>query len=236
MRKTIFIFAFALLTTVTYGQDGANEAVTNNASVALTRAVNVNQSSYGSSTVFVNPPRRIEGSIYMFEDWFNQAILQTKDKKRMALNNVNYNIRRNRIAAKFSRDSLFVLDLASLDKVIINGQSFKKLDPDLDGRIFEVIFETEKADLLSFHFLKIVEGSANPMVNRKVDKFKHSKELLLYMDGDLIPLRLKKKEILKVLAKNESEENAIIGYYKENRLSYKNAADLKKVLMSGIIK
>ena len=228
MKKILFICVLSLFMIHSYAQD--NENVINNTGAALSRAANTNLSSFGSSTRFVNPPRKIEGSVYMFDAWNNVAIIQTKDKKRVAFNNVNYNIRRNRIASKSSLDSLFVFDLGLFDKIIIKGRTFRKLDPDLDGRIFEVLFETEKGDLLSFHYLRVLEGSANPMVNRKVDKFKQTQELYLYIDGDLIPVRLRKKEILKALAKDDAEKKELIKYYKENKLSYKSQEDLKKVL------
>lgn len=229
MKKIVFICVLSSFMMGLHAQQ--NENIVNNSGASLTRAANINQSSFGSTARFVNPPRKIEGSIYMFEDWFNTAIVQTKEKKRVSLQNVNYNIRRNRIAAKYSRDSLFVLDLGLLDKVIINGKSFRKLDPDLDGRIFEVVFESEKGDYLSFHYLKIVEGSANPMVNRKVDKFKRTKEDYLYINGELIPVRLRKKEILQALAKDDDEKKKeIMKYYKENKLSYRSLQDLRKVL------
>ena len=211
-----------------YAQE--NQNVINNTGTALLRAQNTSQSSFGATARFINPPRRIEGSVYMFEGWKNTAIIQTKDKKRVAFGNVNYNIRRNRIASRSSIDSLFVFDLGLFDKIIIQGRSFRKLDPDLDGRIFEILFETEKGDLLRFHYLKVLEGSANPMVNRKVDKFKQTNELYLYIDGDLIPVSLRKKDILNALAKNDEEKKALIKFYKDNKLSYKSQENLKKVL------
>lgn len=229
MKKIVFICVLSLFMIHSHAQD--NENIVNNTGAALSRAANTNLSSFGSSARFVNPPRKIEGSIYMFEEWNNVAIIQTKDKKRVAINNVNYNIRRNRIASRSSLDSLFVFDLSLFDKIIIKGKTFRKLVPDLDGRIFEVLFETDKGDLLSFHYLKILEGSANPMVNRKVDKFKQTQEYFLYIDGDLIPVKMRKKDILKALAKDDSDKKKeLINYYKENKLSYKSTEDLKKVL------
>ena len=228
MKKIVFAFGVCLFVMHSYAQQ--NENIINNTGSSLSRAANTNLSSFGSSTRFVNPPRKIEGSVFMFDDWSNVGIIQTKDKKRVALSNLNYNIRRNRIASKFSSDSLFVLGLGLLDKLIINGRSFRKLDPDLDGRIFEILFETEKGDLLSFHRLKIIEGSANPMVNRRVDKFKQVQDYYLYLDGDLIPIRMRKKDILKALAQNDAEKEELINYYRKNKLSYKSKEDLKKVL------
>lgn len=228
MKKIFFICILSLFVTNLSAQD--NENIVNNSGASLSRAANTNLSSFGSSARFVNPPRTIEGSIYMFDNWSNMAIIQTKNKKRVAMNNVNYNIRRNRIASKYALDSLFVLDLGLVDKIIIEGRSFRKLDPDLDGRIFEIQFESDKGDLLSFHYLKIVEGSANPMVNRKVDKFKQREEYYLYIDGELTPVRLRKKEILDALTKDDAERKELAKYYKDNKLSYKSMEDLKKVL------
>lgn len=237
MKNSIFTLILTVLTTVSFAQEGStNQGVVNNTSEVLTRAFNVNQSSFGSTAVFVNPPRRVEGSIYMFPDWENTAIIQSKDKKRVAVGRVNFNLRRNRIVAKYSRDSIFVFDLKTFDKLIINGKTFKRYDTETDGRVFEVIFKTDKADLLNFHHLKVVEGSANPMVNRKVDKFKHTEDYFLYKDAELIPFRLKKKAILKVLAKDETQEKAIASYYKKNKLSYKSIDALKSLLTSDVLR
>lgn len=237
MKKIISLCTLSLFITILYAQNNEdNSGMVNNSLEILSRAANASQGGFGSVRVFVNPPRRIEGSVYMFEGWSNVGIIQTKDKKRVAFNNLNYNIRRNRIASRFSTDSLFVLDLSLLDKIIVQGRTFRKLDPDLDGRIFEVLVETEKVNLLSFHYLKVLEGSANPMVNRKVDKFKQRQEYYLYIDGDLIPVKLKKKEILKALAKNDEDKNAIATYMKQNKLSYKKKEDLKQLLTSKVVK
>lgn len=234
MRKSIFTVILTLIVSIVLAQE-SNQSVVNNASEVLTRAFNVNQSSYGSTTVFVNPPRQVEGSIYMFPDWENNAILQSKDKRRIAVSNVNFNLRRNRIVAKYSKDSIFVFDMKTLDKLIINGHSFKKIETETDSRIFEVIFESDKADLLKWHHLKVVEGSANPMVNRKVDKFKHTENYFVYINNELIQFKLKKKGILKVFAKDEDTKNKIINYYKKNKLSFKNTKHLQKLLSSGIL-
>lgn len=234
MRKSVFTAVLTLIVSIAFAQE-SNQAVVNNASEVLTRAFNVNQSSFGSTAVFVNPPRQVEGSIYMFPDWDNTAIIQSKDKKRIAVSNVNFNLRRNRIVAKYSKDSIFVFDMMSLDKLIINGQSFKKIETETDSRIFEVIFELENIDLLKWHHLKIVEGSANPMVNRKVDKFKHTENYVLYKDNELIQFKLKKKGVLKLLAKDNDTKKKIIDYYKTNKLSFKKPEHFKKLLTSGIL-
>lgn len=236
MKKPIITVVLALFATFIFAQDGgSNQGVVNNTSEVLTRAFNVNQSSFGSTAVFVNPPRRVEGSIYMFPDWENTAIIQTNDKKRIAVGRVNFNLRRNRIVAKYSRDSIFVFDLRTFDKMIINGQSFKKVETETDSRIFEVIFQTDKADLLMFHHLKVVEGSANPMVNRKVDKFKHTENYFIFKNEELIPFRLKKKMILQVFGKDDAKKKSIVDYYKKNKLSFKKPEDLKKLLTSGVL-
>ena len=54
--------------------------------------------------------------------------------------------------------------------------------------------------------------------------------MYLYIDGQLIPIRMRKRDILNALAKDDAQKKEIIKYYKDNKLSYKSKEDLKKVL------
>lgn len=235
MKRSTLTIVLSLFVTVIFAQ-GTNEGVVNNTSEVLTRAFNVNQSSFGSSAVFVNPPRRVEGSIYLYNGWESTGIIQTNDNKRVAVGRVNFNLRRNRIVAKYSTDSIFVFDLRTFNKMIINGMTFKKFETETDSRIFEVIFETEKASLLNFHHLKVVEGSANPMVNRKVDKFKHTEDYFLYKDNELTEFKLNKRGVLSIFAGDDAEKKKQIAqFYKSKKLSYKKPEALRQLLASDIL-
>lgn len=187
--------------------------------------------SYGTAMRFVNPPRTVDGSIYLYDSWKNYpVVVKSKDDKTFTLDNVNFNMRTNRLVTKISQDSIFVLDMKKIDNINILGKVFKKIESEIGNRVFEVIFESDKVSILNFHSVKLVEGSVNPMLSRKNDKLIHKETLYIHNQKSTKEFRLKKKFILDSFASNESEKKSIMKYYSMNKLSYKNINDLKKVL------
>lgn len=187
--------------------------------------------TYGTAMRFVNPPRTVDGSIYLYDSWKNYpVVVKSKDDKTFTLDNVNFNMRTNRLVTKISQDSIFVLDMKKIDNINILGKVFKKIESEIGNRVFEVIFESDKLSILNFHSVKLVEGSVNPMLSRKNDKLIHKETLYIHNQKSTKEFRLKKKFILDSFASNESEKKSIMKYYSMNKLSYKNINDLKKVL------
>ena len=235
MKKLkIITLLFLTLSFVGYSQSSSTNVSDNNA-LALQGITGGNNNGgngvYGTAMRFVNPPRTIDGSIYLFNNWKNYpVVVKSKDNKIFTLDNVNFNLRTNRLVTKISQDSIFVLNMKSIETVDIQGKLFKKVDTEIGSRIFEVIYESEKVSLLNFHSVKLVEGSVNPMLSRKTDKLVH-KEVYYVLNGQGInELRLKKKSILNSFASNDNEKNSLLKYFLENKLSFKKIDDVKVVL------
>ena len=235
MKKLkIITLLFLTLSFVGYSQS-TNTNVSDNNALALQGITGGNNNGgngvYGTAMRFVNPPRTIDGSIYLFNNWKNYpVVVKSKDNKIFTLDNVNFNLRTNRLVTKISQDSIFVLNMKSIETVDIQGKLFKKVDTEIGSRIFEVIYESEKVSLLNFHSVKLVEGSVNPMLSRKTDKLVH-KEVYYVLNGQGInELRLKKKSILNSFASNDNEKNSLLKYFLENKLSFKKIDDVKIVL------
>ena len=235
MKKLkIITLLFLTLSFVGYSQSSSTNVSDNNA-LALQGITGGNNNGgngvYGTAMRFVNPPRTIDGSIYLFNNWKNYpVVVKSKDNKIFTLDNVNFNLRTNRLVTKISQDSIFVLNMKSIETVDIQGKVFKKVDTEIGSRIFEVIYESEKVSLLNFHSVKLVEGSVNPMLSRKTDKLVH-KEVYYVLNGQGInELRLKKKSILNSFASNDNEKNSLLKYFLENKLSFKKIYDVKVVL------
>jgi len=235
MKKLkIITLLFLTLSFVGYSQS-TNTNVSDNNALALQGITGGNNNGgngvYGTAMRFVNPPRTIDGSIYLFNNWKNYpVVVKSKDNKIFTLDNVNFNLRTNRLVTKISQDSIFVLNMKSIETVDIQGKVFKKVDTEIGSRIFEVIYESEKVSLLNFHSVKLVEGSVNPMLSRKTDKLVH-KEVYYVLNGQGInELRLKKKSILNSFASNDNEKNSLLKYFLENKLSFKKIDDVKIVL------
>ena len=235
MKKLkIITLLFLTLSFVGYSQS-TNTNVSDNNALALQGITGGNNNGgngvYGTAMRFVNPPRTIDGSIYLFNNWKNYpVVVKSKDNKIFTLDNVNFNLRTNRLVTKISQDSIFVLNMKSIETVDIQGKVFKKVDTEIGSRIFEVIYESDKVSLLNFHSVKLVEGSVNPMLSRKTDKLVH-KEVYYVLNGQGInELRLKKKSILNSFASNDNEKNSLLKYFLENKLSFKKIDDVKIVL------
>ena len=163
MKKLkIITLLFLTLSFVGYSQS-TNTNVSDNNALALQGITGGNNNGgngvYGTAMRFVNPPRTIDGSIYLFNNWKNYpVVVKSKDNKIFTLDNVNFNLRTNRLVTKISQDSIFVLNMKSIETVDIQGKVFKKVDTEIGSRIFEVIYESEKVSLLNFHSVKLVEG------------------------------------------------------------------------------
>jgi|TARA_B110000196_G_scaffold246678_1_gene215580 hypothetical protein len=237
MKKIkITLLVTLLFTSFVYSQSSTSTNVSdNNTQTLLSITGGPNGSSgsrsYGTPMRFVNPPRTVDGSIYLFEDWKNYpVIIKSKDNKTFTLNNVNFNLRTNRLVTKISQDSIFVLNMKQIDNINILGKVFKKIDSEIGSRVFEVIYESDKVSILNFHSVKLVEGSVNPMLSRKNDKLIHKEVYYLLNDSGITEFRLKKKFILESFANNEAEKKSLLKYYSQNKLSFKNLNDLKNVL------
>ena len=235
MKKLkIITLLFLTLSFVGYSQSSSTNVSDNNA-LALQGITGGNNNGgngvYGTAMRFVNPPRTIDGSIYLFNNWKNYpVVVKSKDNKIFTLDNVNFNLRTNRLVTKISQDSIFVLNMKSIETVDIQGKVFKKVDTEIGSRIFEVIYESEKVSLLNFHSVKLVEGSVNPMLSRKTDKLVHKEVYYVLNDQGINELRLKKKSILNSFASNDNEKNSLLKYFLENKLSFKKIDDVKIVL------
>ena len=223
MKKLkIITLLFLTISVVGYSQNTGTNVSDNNAR-ALQGITGTGTGSgnggYGTAMRFVNPPRTIDGSIYLFNNWKNYpVVVKSKDNKTFTLDNINFNLRTNRLVTKISQDSIFVLNMKSIETVDIQGKVFKKVDTEIGSRIFEVIYESDKVSLLNFHSVKLVEGSVNPMLSRKTDKLVH-KEVYYVLNGQGInELRLKKKSILNSFASNDNEKNSLLNYFLEEQV------------------
>ncbi|SEB79535.1 hypothetical protein SAMN04489761_1792 [Tenacibaculum sp. MAR_2009_124] len=211
------------------GQDNDNVILNNEALKMGIYAINT---QYGSSTWVNNPSRSIEGSVFLFENWSNTGVFHTRDKKELTLKSININLSANIFVARFGKglDSLFTFDSNKIGKVRIGKSSFKFVNIDGQNRIAEELLNVEDYALYKYTFLGIIEGSVNPMLSRKSDKYVKKSQLYFQNEEILTEIKLKKKSILKVVAQSEEERKSIERFYKKNKLSFKKIESLKKYL------
>ena len=207
-----------------------NEGFVQNNATALNAAAQNNIRSHGSATYFVNPPRDIEGSVHLFDSWNNTAVIFTKDEQQFKLKNINLNIERHTFESKIARDTLFTFNFNNIDKFVVNNKIYRNYYWDDDNRVYEVIYDGKDFQVLKGFKLEIIEGSANPMMNRKNDKFAKKEAYLIRQDGKIKPFRLSKGRVMKLFKGDEEKSNELLEFVKENKLSFKKEYDIRKIL------
>ena len=185
-------------------------------------------SSHGASFYFTNPKRRVDGTFYLFENWRNNATIYINNAQNFTLKNINLNLKRNTFETKVAADSLFTFNFNNIEKFVINNKVYKNYYYDEDNRVCEVIFEAENFSILKGFKVELIEGSANPMVNRTADKYVRKHYYFLKSENTVKPFKLRKSRILKLIDANNTSQ--VLEYIDRNNLSFKKEIDVRKIL------
>ncbi len=226
--KKILILVLALFGGVLTAQNSGASGGTG-ASEILYNAGNPAINSYGNSMMFYNPKRQVDGTYYLFDKWDNYTTIHTEDNHKFVLRNINLNLERNTFESKTEGDSIFTFNFNNIDKFIINGRVFKNFFWDDDNKVYEIIFDTDDFEILKGFKVELIEGSANPMVNRKNDKYIRREYYFVRKDDKLEPFKFKKSRVLKLIGSDETVAKKIETYAKNNGLSFKKEKDVKKI-------
>lgn len=229
--KTFLTILTVLSFTLISAQETAstNNAAINNQS-SLQRAASAVQSQYGATSYFVNPARPVKGSVYLLDKWENRGVLVTTDKQRFGVNNINIDLKRQAFQSKFAQDSIFNYNFNNIDRFIINNRVYKNFYYNEDNRIYEILHETPDFTLLKGFKVDLVEGSANPMLNRKTDKYVQKESYFIKKENSIKKFKLNKKQIVKLLNLSNDGEQKLMEYAKDNKLSFKDDRDVKKIM------
>ena len=179
---------YTTLTLVLYitSLSAQDELINNTEMVSVFKSAHASSNaSFGNSVFLVNPKRLIDGSVYLFDEWNNRGIIYTTGHEKLALNNINLNIKRNAFESKVGNDSLFSFSFNNIEKFVINGRVFKNYYWDNDNRVYEEIIKKNDFEILKGFNIKYVEGSSNPMLNRKNDKYIRSETYYVRKDGKI---------------------------------------------------
>jgi len=224
--RYLLLLIVTLFTGVITGQ---NEGLRNNAA-QLTVVANATQSSFGATMHFTNPKRATDGSVHLFSGWDNFGVIITNDLQKFSLKNINLNIEKNIFVSKIAEDSLFTFNFNNIDRFIINNREFKNFYHNNDNRVFELIYESDEFTIMKGYRVLLIEGSANPMVNRKNNKLVQKSSIYLMKGNSIKPFKLSKKRILGLIEDNEERLNKMEKYVKANNLSYKKRVDVQRML------
>ncbi len=222
---------FTALTVLSFiGLYAQNDGFVQNNASALNVAASSSLRTQGSATLFINPARDIDGSVHLFDNWKNTAVIHTKDDRQFLLKNINLNVERHTFESKITQDSLFTFNFNNIDKFVVNNKVYRNYYWNDDNKVYQVIYDGDKYQVLKGFKLEIIEGSANPMLNRKNDKFVKKEAYFIRRDGKIKPFRLSKGKIMKLFRDNEEKTNELLNFVKENNLSFKREFDVQRLL------
>ena len=190
-------------------------------------------SDFGTSFFYNQPNKFIIGSAYLFEEWNNDAEIQTLTGDRFLVKNINLNISRNAFEAKINdNDSIFSFTFNNIKQIIINGKSYKNYYYNEDNRVYELIYSGRNFTLLKGFDVKLVTGSGNPMVNRSNDKYVKKESYFIRSNSEktIENFKMNKRSLNRLFEKSAVDLNRILGFIDSGNLSYKDEKDVISML------
>jgi len=183
----------------------------------------------GNFARVVNQKKDIKGSIHLFENWNNDVVIRTFNKKSYIIKNFNFNVKDNNFESKVGNDSVFIFDFKNVDFVHINSRKFKKIYQSSirSERIFEIIYERNSFSLIKEYNSILKINDPDPLMFKKnLNEYRIRGTYYLKEGNNLIKFKLRKKNILEVM---KSESSKVEEYAKVKGLSFKKDDDLRKI-------
>ena len=198
------------------------------------KAIGSDQSTNFGTSFFYNQPNKvILGSAYLFDEWNNDAEIQTLSGERFLVRNINLNISRNAFEAKINdNDSIFSFNFNNIKQIIINGKSYKNYFYNEDNRVYELIYKGDNFSILKGFSVKLVTGSGNPMVNRSNDKYVKKESYFIRSNDkkNIESFKMNRRSLNKLFENSLSDINRILAYIDSSDLSYKDEKDVIRML------
>lgn len=228
MKKIVLIIALVAAFVVKAQEDKAAVNANNSIMMQDFAAMGQGSQNIGATSVIINPPKKIEGSVHLFKSWINRGVFVTNEDKKYSLRNINYNVQRNVFESKIGNDSVFTFNTNNVDKIVINNRPFKSIyNPAVRAEsIYEVIFENDSFSILKKHEMEVMEGSDNPMIIRP-SKYILSESYWVKKRNSVKSFKMKKKNIIKLAGK---DAKALTKYADDNNLTFRDDADVTRIL------
>ncbi len=217
MRFTIcYFFIFFVCSNVSSQQKVAND----DALGTIFQLQNITSDAENSGANNSN----YKGTFLLFDDWKNSGSVEITGKK-YALNSVNFNVQNNEFMYKTGENGIFTIASNHIDFIRIKNKSYKYHLYKDEHKFFEILFESKKKlSLFKGYHIRILPKSDLGMLSRPLDEIKKEEKFYVQNGEELVVLKLKKKDILKLIDKDK--QNAILKHVKERSLSFKKEKDV----------
>ncbi len=239
MSKLYIFFSFFILTLVSFSQTNLNTTgLAGNPSKAISLFSGLKVNDYGHNRSENNS--NVEGSPYLFKNWNNKSKIWYDDKV-FNLDSINYDLENERFDIKLNKDSIYIIspDDRNIKKVEVDNVLYKSVfKPYYNKTIhrnsfYEVLTENDTYSLLSNYKLKIKGGSIDPLTKTYITPKEYFSEKDYFIlkhkeESEMVPIKLKKSEILKLIDVPYVDE--IKDFIKKQRLKYDQISDVSRIL------
>lgn len=168
---------------------------------------------------------KIKGTVFLFEDWNNKGIVYSIFNT-YELNKLNYNMLNDNFSVELSKDSLYILSKEKIDSVAIDNHIFVKKKMANKTFFYEKIAQTNSISLLKKYNVSQKEGTFNPLDGKTSPTVLYKEENYFIDNQGLTKIKPSKKTILPYF---KDKTSAVSKFLKENNISFKKDADLKKL-------
>ena len=187
--------------------------------------------SGGFTGVFYNRVTPTEGTIYLFDNWEQSAIVHRVLDDKFLVKRVNFNLNKMSFDAKITEsEDVLSFSFDGIDKIEIDNKVFKNILHKKSNRIFQIFYSDDNVKFMKGFDIKLIKASKDPMVNRPNDKYVKSESYYLMNKGVITKIKLKKKAIYKTLELNKGEISNTDAFIKSTSISLKKEQDIIKLL------
>lgn len=172
----------------------------------------------------------IDGTPFLFEKSEDDFEITATTKERFKLKNLNYDLKSQKMISQLSKDSIFEFDKNKVASFVKKNKKYNFIDLEGERTIFESLYASEDVVFYKKPESKIIAEKLNPMTKEVIKNRSYGIVENYYLgstNASIVKIKLKKKDILKVL-QNHSKE--VEEYVDANKLDYDNESSVIKIL------
>ena len=146
------------------------------------------------------------GTTMLFDHWDNSGAIYS-DNNKFLLERINFDIEKGEFVIKDKDGELFAFNTSKIDKIVIKNNVYRTVLNTDSGNyeLFQVMHDDDGIEILKGFELVFVEGSPNPMLNRKSNKIKKREIFYSRSSDQLHKIKIGKKKLLKLLKADDHD-------------------------------
>lgn len=200
-----------------------------------TNSVNFRTQSAGRISIYnsggawvpgVYEDKTIRGSVYLNENWEGLHQIRTKSGEAMTIASLNYNLHKNTLESKVSKDSVFQIDAKGIDFIKIGNKKYKFFEIGGKQTLSNVLYQSPKITLIKIVELSVSQEIVNPATKQVISEAAYEKKekyLIRKNEENFVDFNLKKKKFMNFFGQN-SEKLAELS--KSKKINFESEKDV----------